>query len=102
MRQQSREHIVILFVGGVIALNYPLLDLFDRAWAPFGIPLLYCYLYLAWLVIIVLLIMVVEHSEIREPGESPKPLAPPPENIRPPEAADHPRDSSSAGVKEPT
>jgi hypothetical protein len=53
MRQQSREHIVILFVGGVLALNYPLLDLFDRAWAPFGIPLLYCYLYLAWLIIIV-------------------------------------------------
>ena len=25
MRQQSREHIIILFVGGVMALNYPLL-----------------------------------------------------------------------------
>ncbi|MDG4553858.1 MAG: hypothetical protein P9E24_06380 [Candidatus Competibacter sp.] len=100
MRQQSREHIVILFVGGVIALNYPLLDLFDRAWAPFGIPLLYCYLYLAWLVIIVLLIVVVEHSEIREPGEPPKPLVPPPENTPSPNAAP-PRDSGDAGVKEP-
>ena len=87
---------MILFVGGVIALNYPLLDLFDRAWAPFGIPLLYCYLYLAWLIIIVLLIVVVEHSEIREPGESPKPLTPPPENTAPS------RDANGANGKEPS
>lgn len=90
-----------MFVGGVIALNYPLLDLFDRAWAPFGIPLLYCYLYLAWLVIIILLIVVVEHSEIREPGEPPKLLVPPPENTSPPNAAAPLRNSGDAGVKEP-
>ena len=101
MRQQSREHIVILFVVGVIALNYPLLDLFDRAWAPFGIPLLYCYLYLAWLVIIILLIVVVEHSEIRESGEPPKPMPPPPVNTPPPNAANLPRDSGGTGMKEP-
>ena len=40
MRQQSREYIVILFIGAVLAINYPVLDLFDRPWAPFGIPLL--------------------------------------------------------------
>ncbi len=102
MRQQSREHIIILFVGGVIALNYPLLDLFDRAWAPFGIPLLYCYLYLAWLVIIVLLIVVVEHSEIREPGEPPKPLSAPPKNTPSSDAAAHARDSSGGEMKGPT
>ena len=76
MRQQSKEHIVILFIGGVVAINYPLLELFDRAWAPFGIPLLYFYLYFAWLVIIVLLIVVVQHSEIREPNPPSKHLTP--------------------------
>jgi len=76
MRQQSKEHIIILFVVSVLALNYPFLDLFDHAWLPFSIPLLYIYIYLAWLVIIVLLIAIVEHSEIREPV----PPAPPPEN----------------------
>ncbi|MBE2295299.1 MAG: hypothetical protein IAF00_10115 [Phycisphaerales bacterium] len=81
MRQQSKEHIVILFVGGVVAINYPLLELFDRAWAPFGIPLLYFYLYLAWLVIIVLLIVVVQHSEIREPNPPPKHLNPSPKKM---------------------
>jgi hypothetical protein len=69
MRQQSREYIVILFVCGALAINYPLLDLFNRSWAPFGIPLLYFYLYLIWLVLIVLLVMVVERSEIRESVE---------------------------------
>lgn len=69
MRQQSREYITILFICGALAINYPVLDLFDRSWAPFGIPLLYFYLYLIWLVLIVLLILVVERSEIREPVE---------------------------------
>lgn len=72
MRQQSREYIIILFICGFLAINYPVLDLFNRSWAPFGIPLLYFYLYLIWLVLIVLLITVVEHSEIHEPPSHPK------------------------------
>ncbi|MCP5157961.1 MAG: hypothetical protein H6975_00890 [Gammaproteobacteria bacterium] len=72
MRQQSREYITILFICGVLAINYPVLDLFNRSWAPLGIPLLYFYLYLAWFVLIVVLIMVVERSEIRELTESHK------------------------------
>ena len=86
MRQQSREYIVILFFVGVLAINYPMLELFNRPWMPFGIPLLYLYLYLAWMVLIILLIVVVEHSEIHEPDSS---KAPPSENAsRPgPEAA---------------
>ena len=59
MRQQSKESIIILFVVGALALNYPLLDLFDRAALPLGIPLLYLYLYLVWLAIIALLVAIV-------------------------------------------
>ncbi|MFO1372822.1 MAG: hypothetical protein U1F42_10675 [Candidatus Competibacteraceae bacterium] len=76
MRQQSKEYIVILFVVGALALNYPVLGLFDRAWMPFGIPLLYLYIYLIWLVIIILLVMVVERSENRK-ANKPPPAAPP-------------------------
>ncbi len=76
MRQQSREYIVILFIGAVLAINYPVLDLFNQPWAPFGIPLLYFYLYLAWLVLIIVLIAVVESSEIHKSEEPPKPGAP--------------------------
>ncbi|MCC6135698.1 MAG: hypothetical protein LM550_16710 [Candidatus Contendobacter sp.] len=72
MRQQSREYIVILFIIGALALNYPVLGLFDRSASLFGIPLLYFYLYMMWLILIILLIAVVQHSEVREP-EQPKP-----------------------------
>lgn len=87
MRQQSREYIVILFIVGVLALNYPLVELFDRPWMPFGVPLLYLYLYLTWLILIVLLILVVQHSEIigADPNLPPRPdHAPPPQSSTPP------------------
>lgn len=74
MRQQSREYIVILFIVGVLALNYPVLELFNRPWMPFGIPVLYLYLYLAWLVLIILLIAVVERSQVAEPEPPAAPL----------------------------
>lgn len=82
MRQQSREYIVILFIVGVLALNYPMLELFNRPWMPFGVPVLYLYLYLVWFALIVLLIVVVEHSKI---PESDQPDAPT-ENTPQPEA----------------
>jgi len=74
MRQQSREYIIILFIVGVLALNYPMLELFNRPSMPFGIPVLYLYLYAIWLALIILLIMVVERSQI---PESEPPDAPP-------------------------
>ncbi|MBZ4192775.1 MAG: hypothetical protein LAE24_00495 [Candidatus Contendobacter sp.] len=75
MRQQSREYIVILFIVGALALNYPVLGLFDRSAALFGIPLLYLYLYLIWIVLIILLIAVVQRSTVHEP-EQLKPPSP--------------------------
>ena len=101
MRQQSRESIVILFVVAALALNYPCLEMFDRAWALLGVPLLYFYLYLVWFVVIVLLIVVVEHSEIREPGEPPKPLSAPPKDTPSSNAAAHARDSGGGEMKGP-
>ena len=85
MRQQSKESIIILFVVGALALNYPLLDLFDRAALPLGIPLLYLYLYLVWLAIIALLVAIVERSELHppDPPDPPHETAP-----QPPPAAD--------------
>ena len=80
MRQQSREYIVILFIVGVLALNYPMLELFNRPGMPFGIPVLYLYLYAAWLVLIILLIAVVERSQIPEPDQ---PTTPPANAARP-------------------
>ncbi|MBL8259194.1 MAG: hypothetical protein JNM60_05245 [Candidatus Competibacteraceae bacterium] len=83
MRQQSKEYIVIAFIVSVMALNYPFLDLFDTAWMPLGIPLLYFYLYLFWFAIIVLLIAVVEHSEVHETDQRPSPPSNVPARPRP-------------------
>ena len=73
MRQQSREYMVVLFVSACLAINYPLLELFNRPLMLFGIPLLYLYLYLIWLLLIIVLVIVVERSEIPEPVETPRP-----------------------------
>jgi hypothetical protein len=95
MRQQSKESIVVLFVVGALALNYPFLNLFDRAWMPFGIPLLYLYLYLLWSAMIVLLIVIVEHSHLPPlEQEQEQPPTPPPENAFHPETEVAGRDDS--------
>ena len=100
MRQQYKEYIVILFIVGVLALKYPMLDLFDRPWLPFGVPLLYLYLYLTWFVLIVLLIVVVQHSEIGGPDQA---QAPPPEGAsRPGIASAESREARDADPAEPS
>ncbi len=42
------ERLVVLALAGVLALNYPLLELFNDARLVLGIPLLYLYLFLVW------------------------------------------------------
>ncbi len=58
--RQLKEYIVILFIGGALALNYPLLALFNRLLLPLGVPLLYFYIFLVWLLIIVVMALIVE------------------------------------------
>jgi hypothetical protein len=50
---RRREFSIVLFIAGILALNYPLLALTDRMILLFGIPLLYLYLFLIWLLLIV-------------------------------------------------
>ncbi len=45
---RRRERLVVLALAGVLALNYPLLELFNDARLVLGIPLLYLYLFLVW------------------------------------------------------
>jgi hypothetical protein len=44
-----------VFLLGAFALNYPLLEVFSAERTLFGIPLLYCYIFAAWLALIVAL-----------------------------------------------
>jgi len=57
---KRKEYIIILFVAGVLALNYPLLSVFDQKLLPLGIPLLYLYIFIVWLTIIALMASIVK------------------------------------------
>ena len=59
------EYLVVLSIAGLLAFNYPLLALFDQLLLPFGAPLLYLYLFLAWLAVIIILAVIVEKKDNR-------------------------------------
>lgn len=46
--------LVALFLSALLLFNYPLLSLFNHDHLLFGIPLLYLYLFFAWLIVILL------------------------------------------------
>ena len=51
-----------IFGLGCVLLNYPILSLFSRTEDVAGIPLLYVYVFAAWVLLIGLLAFVVERS----------------------------------------
>ena len=52
--------LVALFLLGLLLLNYPLLQLFERPGEILGIPLLYAYVFAVWALLIVLMALVLE------------------------------------------
>jgi len=54
------QRLVAAFLLGNLLFNYPLLALFNRADAVFGIPILYLYVFGAWALLIVLLAYLIE------------------------------------------
>lgn len=50
---KSGAGLIVLAIGGTLALNYPLLSLFDRNVSVFGIPLPFVYLFVVWTLLIV-------------------------------------------------
>lgn len=46
------QHTLALFLAGWVLFNYPLLALFSRDSTIFGVPLLYAYIFSAWLLLI--------------------------------------------------
>lgn len=60
MKRQCREYIVILFIIGVLTLNYPLLSLVDRPLLLLNLPLLYFYIFFVWLLLIIIMAVIAE------------------------------------------
>jgi hypothetical protein len=58
------QRLLVLFVFGCIALNYPLLDLFNMPVLWFGIPALYLYLFIFWFIFIAFIAIVAERKKM--------------------------------------
>jgi len=58
----KEQRLVAVFLLSNVLFNFPLLALFNRSTAVFGIPILYAYIFLAWGCLIALLAVVVEHK----------------------------------------
>ena len=54
------ERLVAVFLCGCVLFNYPLLSLFDRGVAFFGIPVLFAYVFAAWAGLIAVMAWVIE------------------------------------------
>ncbi len=54
------DRLIAAFLIGCVLFNYPLLSLFDRPPAVFGIPLLYAYIFAAWALVVGLMAWAVE------------------------------------------
>lgn len=61
--RRRRERLVALVALTVVAFNYPLVALFSHVHLLFGIPLLYLYLFVAWLAVIALVAVAVTHVD---------------------------------------
>ena len=50
----SSQRLILIFIGGCLLLNYPLLSIFSRSQLMAGIPLLFFYVFASWLLLIFL------------------------------------------------
>ena len=55
-----------LFLLGVILFNYPILSIFNLEKFWFGIPMLYLYMFTAWLLLILLIGFVTRVTHFRD------------------------------------
>jgi hypothetical protein len=58
--KRQRERLIVLLLIGCLALNFPLLALFDRTVLWLGIPVLYLYLFSLWGLFIGLAALIME------------------------------------------
>jgi uncharacterized membrane protein YhaH (DUF805 family) len=58
------QRLMVLFALGCLAVNYPLLALFSKRYLWVGIPALYLYLFVFWLIFIVFIAVVTEMKKL--------------------------------------
>jgi len=58
--KRKNERLVVLFLIGALALNYPLLALFSKVKVLFSIPVLFLYIFLCWVLFILGVALIME------------------------------------------
>ena len=58
------QRLLVLFAFGCLALNYPLLALFSKTAWWYGIPVLYMYLFVIWVIFIISIAVVTERKKL--------------------------------------
>ena len=61
--ERKGQRMIALCMLGCVLFNFPVLALFNVPGTLFGVPLLYAYLFLAWVLLIALMGWVVERRE---------------------------------------
>jgi hypothetical protein len=62
-----------LFLLGILLFNYPIISLFNLNKTLFGFPLLYLYMFSAWGLVILLIIIITEKNSGKRKIDTPKP-----------------------------
>ncbi|MEM1322983.1 MAG: hypothetical protein AAGG75_22145 [Bacteroidota bacterium] len=63
MSSNRTSKLIGLFLLGLILLNFPIINLFSKEDFLFGIPSLYIYLFLVWLLLIIFIAMIVRRKD---------------------------------------
>lgn len=59
----TTQRLAAVFLLGWLLFNYPVLALFNKAAAVFGIPVLYAYIFIVWLGLIALIALIIERRQ---------------------------------------
>jgi len=54
------QRLAAFFLFGWLLFNYPMLALFNRDAAVFGVPVLYAYIFMVWLAFILMVAFIIE------------------------------------------
>lgn len=68
MSDDKSAKLIILFVVAVVILNYPLLGIFDRRQLQNRLPMMYCYLFAVWALLVLLVGLAVQNRNRRKTG----------------------------------
>lgn len=60
---REKEWWVILFILGIIVLNYPFIEIFNKIIFVFGYPIFFLYIYVGWAISIFIIFLYTLFSE---------------------------------------